>query len=802
MKWFFVTPFTINVLNISLLVVFMVYFLSRNKNKSKATLFLIIFLSGVLLVFVSFVLIFSSLKPFYSTIAWWVIHLMVFASVAMVQFAYYFPKNIHPAESKIIFIVTLIASVGIYPYYIYRTLSMHPTYSFEGSLYAYFNTPEIGIIIGSEIIWVVILLLRKSFIFSESQNTLHMDDNGALESNHSIEGLKRIYSGLYHIIIKILSVKGKEAKALRNLALIFVSPVVLIFVIILAYVGYMSWGVVANILGTAFIVAVFLFVVLYINNASEPSTFMIKLVGISLGGILIALGIASNIALNIKEEAYSTKKLIDVEQLKNNIITQRPLVFPNDLSYILSWPERSEQLKKEPLIVVVNKTEITLNDLIRSKITEDTQKKIESSSISNGYRVFDPLDPKSFYITYLFDVQGKTYEMAYSYINYRKYIHNTGLKLVCIILGSFLFVILITPFIFKESIVKPLNLLLEGVRQVNKGELSVSVPVGVEDEIGYLSRSFNSMVESIRNGEKKLRDSLDYQVRLTDSYSCFVPKEFLNFLKKESIIDIKLGDNVQEEMTILFSDIRSFTMLSEKMSPQENFNFLNSCLQRLGPVVRKNNGFIDKYIGDAVMALFPRHPDDAVKAAIDMQRAVADYNIERAKNDLVPVEIGIGMHTGTLMLGTIGEEKRMEGTVISDTVNLASRVESLTKLYGAPIIASDVTINSLTEAVDFKQRYLDRVKVKGKNKWVDIYEIIDIESNNESSLKLKTKDKFEKGIRMYQTKDIQNALDCFKLILEISQKDKAARLYHTRCSHFHKNGIPDEWDGVSALGEK
>lgn len=214
MKWFFVTPFTINVLNISLLVFFMVYFLSRNRNKSNATLFLIVFLSGVSLVFVSFVLIFSSLKPLYSTIAWWAIHLMVFASAAMVQFAYHFPKNVHQAESKIVFIITLIAAIAIYPYYIYRTLSMHPSYSFEGSLYAYFNTPEIGIIIGSEIIWVVILLLRKSFILSENKTGMDSDFRSTIGTGQSIGSLKRIYTWLYHIFIKIISVKGKEAKAL------------------------------------------------------------------------------------------------------------------------------------------------------------------------------------------------------------------------------------------------------------------------------------------------------------------------------------------------------------------------------------------------------------------------------------------------------------------------------------------------------------------------------------------------------------------------------------------------------------
>lgn len=797
MKWFFVTPFTINVLNIFLLVVFMVYFLSRNRKKSRATVFLLIFLVGVSVVFLSFVLIFSSLDHLYSTIGWWAIHMMVFASIALVQFAYYFPENIHESESKIVLVLSLIAAVGVYPYYIYRTLSMNPSYSFEGCLYAYFNTPEIGIVIGLEIVWVVVVFLRKTAILSANSDNLN-------ESEQCEARLKRAFRNFYEVLINLLRTKEKEPKALRNLALIFISPIVLIFVIVLAYMGYLSWEIVAQIMGTGLIAAVFLFIVLYINNSSEPSSFMIKLVGVSLGIILIALGITSNIALKIRDEAYNKKRLMEVEQFKKSIANKRPYTFPDDTSYILLLPERENETSGGAKLLYSKDSEITPGRIMKSKIREYTKLReaYKMPSAKRGYRSIDPLDSDTFYIIYSFKSKGTNYEIAYSYVNYREYIHSSGLTLVFIILGSFLFVVLIMPLTFRESIVRPLDLLLEGVRQVNRGDLEVAVPVGVEDEIGYLSRSFNSMVGSIRDGEKKLRDSLDYQVRLTDSYSCFVPKEILKFLKKESIIDIKLGDNVEEEMTILFSDIRSFTMLSEKMSPQENFNFLNSCLKRLGPVVRKNRGFIDKYIGDAVMALFPRKPDDAVRAALEMQRSVSVYNYERKKCGYEPVEIGIGMHTGALMLGTIGEERRMEGTVISDTVNLASRVENLTKLYGSQIIASDVTMQSLEETSSVERRYLDRVKVKGKRKWVDIYEIIDTEFNDESRSKFRTRDDFEEGIHMYQEKDIEKALKFFRAVLKVNPGDKAAHLYHQRYVFLREHGVPEEWDGISELLEK
>ncbi len=145
---------------------------------------------------------------------------------------------------------------------------------------------------------------------------------------------------------------------------------------------------------------------------------------------------------------------------------------------------------------------------------------------------------------------------------------------------------------------------------------------------------------------------------------------------KPSIVSVKLGDNIRLNMTVLFSDIRNFTGQSEQMTPDENFAFINFYLERMGPVIRDNNGFIDKYIGDAIHGL--------VRATRRMRSAPAlpcsirwrAFNLERAASGLPPMAIGIGLNTGSLMLGTIGESHRMDSTVISDAVNLAARIES------------------------------------------------------------------------------------------------------------------------------
>jgi len=269
--------------------------------------------------------------------------------------------------------------------------------------------------------------------------------------------------------------------------------------------------------------------------------------------------------------------------------------------------------------------------------------------------------------------------------------------------------------------------------------------------------------------------------KINTAYSRFVPHEFLRFLGRESIIDVQLGDQVQQEMSVLFADIRNFTTLSEQISPKENFDFINAYLKRVGPVIRQHQGFIDKYIGDAVMALFPHTPDDALQAAIEMQQEVAQYNRDRQNAGYPPVTIGIGLHTGSLMLGTIGEQQRMESTVISDTVNLASRLEDLTKVYGAAILVSGHTLFDLDDPNQYEYRFMGQVQVKGKKDLVPIFEVFGTDPIDSRKLKQQTKQKFEEGVILYHQRQFSLASQVFTEISQINPQDQAAHFYIQRC---------------------
>ena len=250
--------------------------------------------------------------------------------------------------------------------------------------------------------------------------------------------------------------------------------------------------------------------------------------------------------------------------------------------------------------------------------------------------------------------------------------------------------------------------------------------------------------------------------RMNVSYGRFVPHEFLRLLERGDIMEVELGDHMQTNMSVLFSDIRSFTGLSESMSPEENFSFINSYLNRMGPVVRERRGFIDKFIGDAIMALFPEGADDAVGAAIDMLRALPEYNRSRTGKGEIRIGIGIGIHTGPLMLGTIGESGRMDSTVIGDTVNLASRLEDLTKAYGASLLVTGETVDSMADRGKYFLRFLDVVTVRGKSRSARIYEVFDADDSELRQSKLETRREFEKGVEAFLQEDLHRARGFFE----------------------------------------
>jgi adenylate cyclase len=267
----------------------------------------------------------------------------------------------------------------------------------------------------------------------------------------------------------------------------------------------------------------------------------------------------------------------------------------------------------------------------------------------------------------------------------------------------------------------------------------------------------------------------------TEAYSRFVPRQFLHLLGIDDIRKVELGQQVERKMTILFADIRNFTSLSESMSPQENFNFLNSYLIQMEPVIAAHGGFIDKYIGDGIMALFPDSPDAALRCSLAMMERLEEYNSGRERAGYRRIKIGIGINTGIVILGTVGGAARMDGTVIGDAVNLAARMERLTKEYRVSILISEYTLYCLDQPSLWSIRFLDRTHVRGKQGTQSVYEVFNGDPPPLREAKTRTVTIFEEALAYFHLDDILTARERLNAYLAIVPDDDAAHVYLERC---------------------
>jgi adenylate cyclase len=314
-----------------------------------------------------------------------------------------------------------------------------------------------------------------------------------------------------------------------------------------------------------------------------------------------------------------------------------------------------------------------------------------------------------------------------------------------------------------------------------------------------------SAIESALLYEKNILEAKEREEAMRRIYEVtnkFVPHEFIRSLGRSVITDIQLGDQVEKVVTVLFSDIRDYTTLAEQMTPEENFRFVCSFNERIGPIIRENHGFINQYLGDAIMAIFPGNATDALAAAVSMQKAVQEMNSTRLLTNKSPIKIGVGMHTGPLIMGITGDRDRMDATTIADTVNTASRLEGLTKHFQVNILLSEASIKNLSDPQDFHLRHLGSVQLKGKFEPISIYECFYASDENEMHKKLTALPFFKQGMSDYFNKSFNEASDKFYQVLEIYPEDTTAKLFLGRANRYIDTGTPENWTGVEEMHNK
>ncbi len=285
---------------------------------------------------------------------------------------------------------------------------------------------------------------------------------------------------------------------------------------------------------------------------------------------------------------------------------------------------------------------------------------------------------------------------------------------------------------------------------------------------------------------------------LEKAFSSYVSPELVSQIVKNPDM-LKLGGE-KRKITVLFSDIRGFTSLSEKYPPETIVKMLNRYLDPMTNIVFSNKGTLDKYIGDAIMAIYnapvdvEEHAYLACKSAVEMISALKEVNRQFKELGFPEIDIGIGINTGDAIVGNMGTDIRFDYTAIGDTVNLASRLESLNKQYGTHIIVSEYTKEMIKDN-SFRFRELDRIRVKGKELPVTIYELV-TEKMEEEALNL-----FHKALYLYRNREFKKALSYF-LILKEEYNDRVADLFIERCKRYLDEPPPKDWNGVYVAERK
>lgn len=271
-----------------------------------------------------------------------------------------------------------------------------------------------------------------------------------------------------------------------------------------------------------------------------------------------------------------------------------------------------------------------------------------------------------------------------------------------------------------RRLTRPLRHLADDAAKIAAGDLGHRARVTRKDEIGQLAVAFNDMTGALEGSFGRLRKTLA-------SFERFVPRKFLAVVAPEGIENIQVGTSATRTVAVLFSDIRGYTKMSEGMAPLKVFAMLNDYLERMGRAVDGAGGFVDKYIGDAIMALFDdEHTDRLLDAIVAMRQALHALNAERAAAGLPAIEHGIGAHGGEVVMGTIGFTSKIESTVIGDAVNVASRVEGLTKDRGVAVLVTEAIVARLREPERFRLRKLDeQVQIRGRADPVALYTLVE-----------------------------------------------------------------------------
>ncbi|MCT4593099.1 MAG: HAMP domain-containing protein [Anaeromicrobium sp.] len=377
------------------------------------------------------------------------------------------------------------------------------------------------------------------------------------------------------------------------------------------------------------------------------------------------------------------------------------------------------------------------------------------------------------------------YQIGMYYEGYRK---NLDMKfftksIVGIMITTLLIVFAVVFITY--IILRSLGELTKTVKEVSAGNLDTQLRINSKDEIEDLSDAFNNMTSNIR-------EYIDDITELSNDYYRFVPQEIFQILDKESVNEITLGEHKKFNMCILNAAIEDFYKISEKISAEESFKLINEYLKIIGPIIRKHNGVIEKYLDKGVVAIFPQNGQDAVEAGKDIISEVHKYNIYKSNN--LPVgDIRIAIHKGPILIGIIGEEKRLQSSIVSDSANLVGLMRQKAKKLWANIIITDEVMKDIKDKT-YLHRCLGNISMSDREETIELYDIYDADKKEMRQFKDKSKDLFETSVKNFKVGKFYDARSGFVEILDKNMEDNGAREYFYQSDDKYRNGVDKDWN--------
>lgn len=362
-----------------------------------------------------------------------------------------------------------------------------------------------------------------------------------------------------------------------------------------------------------------------------------------------------------------------------------------------------------------------------------------------------------------------------SYNNSTANIVRQALKITTLNYNNYLWIVLLTiiyliiVFIIFRVVTKPLKKLEQAIERLSDGNVSDKIYLGGGRQFQKMEYDLNKINDNYKKKEIIIKQT-------TSEAEKYIPKQFIKFLGKKSILELEVGTKVQKEVTTMFCDIRNSTQVSSSLSLEENFNYINSYLNVVSPIIRKYNGFIDKYLGDGVMAVFTRSRQ-AYDCAHAIIKAIKEKNMSNVS--MPNLEVGVSLNTGDVVFGVVGDEVRKSITVISDSVNFTAKIGEVNKIFGSLITFSKATLNDLSSAIAMNYRYVGNLKLDNKE-YTSIFESLDAYQRTKREKLIKHKIDFEQGVRAYVNGKFDQAKTIFENVYKKEKDDKVCYVFYNK----------------------